>query len=261
MNRIPVEAFLHPGDLAAIQAVNSIPGLEKLIAFIVKNSVERYFEILYTSTYLKLTSKTSPRIFAMYQRACEKFGVEQPPDVFLQRSYLCETTLLGIESPKIVVSSSLLELLEERELEVFLSSDVAAVKAGHGLLELLLMTINTYGGTLPIPKEVAAYPLYQWKRQSYLTYDRARLLYSDDFDLTMRLIECGQAPREILDRMTIEDHLAKSEDFLKISGGAGASKTVQTMASVRPWNASRILELYNWKESGAYGSIKEGTYD
>lgn len=258
---IPAKAYLYPGDESAVQAVNSIPGLEKLTGFIAKNSVERYYDILFTSTFLKLTEKTSPKICGMYRRACEKFGVEQPPDIYLQRSYRCDTTLFGVENPKILVSSSLLELLDERELEVFLSSDIAAVKAGHGLMGLLLLTVSTYGGVLPIPKETVLYPLYQWKRQSYYTYDRARLLYSDDFDLTMRLIECGQAPEEIMEGMTQEDRLAQSEAFFSISGGAGASKTVQTMVAARPWNASRLLELFNWKESGAYGAVKEGNYD
>ena len=66
---IPVKSYLYPGDEAAIQTVNSIPGFEKLLAFISKNSVERYYDIVYTSTYLKLTEKTAPEIYAMYQRA------------------------------------------------------------------------------------------------------------------------------------------------------------------------------------------------
>lgn len=260
MDIIPTKAYLYPGDQAAIQVVSGIPGLEKLIAFISKNSMEKYFEILYTSTYLRLTEKTSPRIFAMYQQSCERFGVERMPEVFLQRSYQCDTVLLGVEQPKILVSSSLLELLNENELEIFLSSDIAAIKAGHGLMGLLLMTASTYGGVLPIPKETVLYPLYQWKKQSYYTHDRARLLYSDNFDLAVGLVECGQTPTEIASAMTLESRLEQCEEFLRINGGAGMSKTLQTINSARPWNASRILELYNWKESGAYGVIKEGNY-
>jgi len=259
MNVIPAKAYLHPGDEAAVQAVKSIPGLDKMVSFLAKNSVERYYDVLFTSSFLKLTEKTAPKIHSMYQRACGRFGLERMPEVYLQRSYECGTTLLGTERPKILVSSSLLELLPEKELETFLASDVAAIQAGHGLMGLLLMTINAYGGALPVPKSALSYPLYQWKRQSYYTHDRARLLYSDDFRLTLGLIECGQAPDEIMAGMTLEDRMEQCEEFLRIGGGAGVSKTVQTMASGRPWNASRVLELYNWKESGAYGMVREGT--
>lgn len=46
------------------------------------------------------------------------------------------------------------------------SSDIAAVRAGHGKIGLLLMVLNTFGSMLPIPRELLSYPLYQWKREA-----------------------------------------------------------------------------------------------
>ena len=195
----------------------------------------------------------------MYLRACRRFGVETPPDVFLHRSYDCDTFLFGMEKPKILLSSTLLEMLSPQELEVFLASDVAAIKAGHGMIGLLMMVVNTFGGVLPVPKSVFTYPLTQWKRQSYYTYDRARLLYCEDYDLTARLIGYGEAPEDVMNRTSLEDRMRQNEEFLQISGGAGAAKTLQTLAIQRPWNASRMVELYNWVESGAYQRTKEAT--
>ncbi len=254
---IPVKSYLYPGDEAAIQTVNSIPGFEKLLAFISKNSVERYYDIVYTSTYLKLTEKTAPEIHAMYQRACRRFGVEKMPDIYLHRSYDCSTFLFGMESPKIMISSSLLELLPPQELETFLASDVAAMKAGHGMIGLLLMVVNSFGGALPISSGLLTYPLYQWKRQSYYTYDRARLLFCGDFDLTARLIGCGEAPEDIMEQTPFEERMRQNAEFLQISGTAGAAKALQTLSTARPWNASRLTELYNWVESGTYQTVKE----
>lgn len=256
---IPIKSYLYPGDEAAVQTVNSISGLDKLLTFISKNSVERFYDVMFTSSYLKLTERTAPEIYQMYLRACRRFGVETPPEVFLHRSYDCDTFLFGMERPKILVSSSLLEMLPPRELEVFLASDVAAVKAGHGMIGLLMMVVNTFGGMLPVPKSVIAYPLIQWKRQSYYTYDRARLVYSGDYDLTAKLIGWGEAPEDVMDRTTLEDRMHQNEEFLQISGGAGAAKTLQTLSNARPWNASRMIELYNWVESGAYQRTKEET--
>ena len=254
---IPVKSYLYPGDEAAIQTVNSIPGFEKLLTFISKNSIERYYDIIYTSTYLKLTKKTAPEIYEMYQRACQSFGVEKMPDIYLHRSYDCSTFLFGIESPKIMISSSLLEMLSPQDLEVFLSADVAAIKAGHGMIGLLLMVVNSFGGALPVPASLFTYPLYQWKRQSYYTYDRARLLYCGDFDLTAKLIGYGEAPDDIMEKTTFEDRMRQNTEFLQLSGSAGAAKTLQTMFIARPWNASRLTELYNWVENGTYQTVKE----
>ena len=260
MPTIPVKAYLYPGDEAAIQAVNGIPGLEKVFSFISKNSVERYYDVIYTSTYLKLTEKTAPKIYQIYQRACRRFNVEKVPDVFLMRSYDCTSFVFGLDTPKILLSSSLLELLSPQELEIYLSSDIAAIKAGHGMIGLLLAVINSFGGILPIPKSVLTYPLYQWKRQSYYTYDRARLLYSGDYKLTMKLIKCGEAPRDIMEQTSLEELMRQNEAFAKINGGAGIAKALQTLATAQPWNANRMIELYNWVESGAYETIKEANH-
>lgn len=259
MSVIPVKSYLYPGDEAAIQTVNSIPGLDKLLTFISKNSVERFYDVTLTSSYLKLTEKTAPEIYQMYLRACRRFGVETPPDVFLHRSYSFDAFLFGVESPKILLSSSLLEMLSPQELEVFLASDAAAIKAGHGMIGLLLMAVNTFGNALPLPKSLLTYPLVQWKRQSYYTYDRARLLYCEDYDLTTKLIGYGEVPEDIMEHITLEDRMRQNEEFLQINGGAGAAKALQTLSIARPWNASRMIELYNWVESGAYQSMKEAT--
>lgn len=260
MPGIPVNSYLYPGDEAAVQAVNGIAGLDKVLAFISKNSVERFYDVMLTSSYLKLTERTAPEIHQMYLRACERFAVETVPEVFLHRSYDCDTVLFGVEKPKILVSTSLLELLQPRELEVYLASSVAAMKAGHGKIGLLMMVVNTFGGMLPVPKSLFTYPLIQWKRQSYYTCDRARLIYSGDFDLTAKLIGLGEAPADVTERTTLDDRMEQNREFLQLSGGVGAAKTVQTMVSGRPWNASRMIELYNWVESGAYQHVKEETH-
>lgn len=252
-----MKAYLYPGDEAAIKAVNSIPGMEKLLSFISKNSIERYYDMIFTSTYLKLTEKTAPKIDAMCKRACVYFGVERMPDIFLKRSYDCDLFLFGVDKPKLLVNSSMLEMLSEADLEVFLSSAMAAVRAGHGMINLLLMVMNTFGGALPVSQSVISYPIYQWKRQSYYTYDRARMLYSDDFDLTMKLIGYGEVPEDIMAQTTCEDRMRQNEEFLQLGGGAGAAKVLQTLYISKPWNASRMVELYNWVESGEYKIAKE----
>lgn len=61
-------------------------------------------------------------------------------------------------------------------------------------------------------------------------------MYSEDYDLVMKLIGYGEAPKEIMERTSLDERLKQSEDFLRISGTAGASKAVQTVMAGKPWN-------------------------
>ena len=75
--------------------------------------------------------------------------------------------------------------------------------------------------------------------------------------MTTKLINYGEVPDDIMEQTTLEDRMRQNEEFLQINGGAGAAKALQTLSIARPWNASRMTELYNWVESGTYQSMKE----
>ena len=117
MQLITQEAFLHPGDEAAIQAIRKIPGFEKILSFISKNSFEKAYDITWSSGYLQLTEENAPKIVKMYRRICEAFGFEQIPKLFLRRTYSVENVVVGMATPKILISSSALDNLREKALE------------------------------------------------------------------------------------------------------------------------------------------------
>lgn len=258
MRIIKPEDYLFPGDEASIEAVHKVPGLSKLLEFVSKNSVEKYYHIICSSSNIKLTSKTAPKIYRFYEEAAEAFGLDEMPDVYLQRGYQYETIVFGVESPTILVNTALLDDLPEELLKVFLAADIAGIKAGHGELNFLRIMCETFGNSLPIPKQLLTIPLMLWSKQKYYTYDRARMLYCNDFELTAKLIGYGEAPPEIMEKVTIDERLEQGREFLDIKGVQAISKTSLTLSESKPWNSLRVIELSNWVESGLYKNALEG---
>ena len=257
MQKITQDAFLHPGDEAAIQTIRKIPGFEKLLSFISKNSFEKTCDITWSSTYLQLTKENAPRVVEMYQKICDAFGLEQIPKLFLRRTYMIENVVIGMETPKILISSSALDNMNDNELETYLVADVAGLVAGHGIYNFIKMLIDQLAFLFPVPQSVLLLPMSNWAKQRYYTYDRARMLYSDDYETVMKLIDFGEAPRTVLDRIGIDERTEQAIAFDELTSSQNAIKTLIAVTKEKPWNTMRIAELYNWVESGMYTEIKE----
>lgn len=259
MKVINPENYLFPGDEAAMETINKVPQLQKVLSFISKNSTEKFYSIIFSSSYIKLTSKNAPKIYSFYEDAAEVFGLDKVPDLYLRRSYQYETNLLGIENPMIIINTALLENMPEEMLRVFLASDIAGIRVGHNKMNFLRILCETFGDSLPIPKQVLTVPLMMWSKQKYYTYDRARMLYSRDKNLVFKMIGYGEAPSEIMDRISLDERIEQSAEFLEIEGVQSLAKTILTVSEPKPWNSMRIAELNNWVESGMYRTGLEET--
>ena len=259
MSTIPVESYLYPEDKAALDRINKVPGIGKLMKFVSKNGIERFYDFMLFSSMLKITEKNAPKVYDIYRKICERFDVKKIPDIYVTRNYYIKTNVFGVETPKILISSTAFEEMSERELEVFLVSDIAGIKAGHGVMSMLQMVVNSYGGALPVPKALLAAPLYYWSKQRYYTYDRARMIYSDDYELVMKLIDYGNIPETApgMNARTIEERMVQSEEFRSMGGFSQVSRSAKTLDNDAPWNADRAVQLFNWVESGLYSKVKE----
>lgn len=250
-----VNDFMYPGDASAMNAVRAIPGFSKVIEFIAANSVEKFYRILYTSSNLKITSQNAPKLYKIYSEACEIFELDKMPDIFIERKYNYQTQVFGSDNPIIVLSTSLLENLPDEMLTYYLASDIAGIKAGHGIMNFVDTLFNNFGALIPVPRELYVYPLNQWKKQKYYSYDRARLLMSEDFDLTSKLIGIGETTDDILTATLLEDRLEQGKEFLDLSGNKAMAKNLLTISSGMSWNSSRLIDLFNWHEAGEYHRI------
>ena len=61
--RLNINDFQHPNDKRAVETVLHLPGFEKIMTFLSEHSIEKYMQIIYDASELKITKEMSPKIF------------------------------------------------------------------------------------------------------------------------------------------------------------------------------------------------------
>ena len=79
--RLNVAMFQHPADKRSVDAVVAVPGLNTLLDYISKNSLERIYSFENDSSRLRITDRVSPKMIGMLEDAAQMYGVSQIPKV------------------------------------------------------------------------------------------------------------------------------------------------------------------------------------
>ena len=263
---IDPKLFQHPADKAAADSIRKLPAFQKALEFISKNSVEKEMGIIYRSSLAQLTPMTAPKIFKMLEEAAEMFDVPVIPDVFLVRSYPMMVTLLGIEKPMIMISSQYLENISEHVLWGMIASEMAGIKNGFCEVKFVEWLCTTARGILP---NAIVEPLNlmfsTWHKYTEYSFDRAALIATGDFNVTMQMILAGEAPREVLEKMNFADpncdYMKQSREFFD-----NEDKEIQFLRNYQSifgrfsFYASRYLELFKFYQT-QYHDLMEDYLD
>ena len=260
--KLDVKEFQHPADKRAVDAVTAIPGFEKIVDFISKNSIERVYSFMNNSSRLKITDKMSPKMSAMISEAAEMFNSERIPDIYIERSYIMRIVLEGVKNPFVIFSTSILEQISDEMLWPVMVSEIAGIQAKHAVIKFIDSLLGFGGGLLPFGADIAlGYAISDWYRNKAYTYDRAILLASENFELTAKHILFGEASGDVLESLKLADpdssYLEQANEFLRRKGADGAVQKLNTVFSKNQWAASRYMELYNWYHTGNYHDIIE----
>lgn len=262
--RLNVVMFQHPADKRSVDAVVAVPGLNTLLDYISKNSLERVYSFENDSSRLRITDRVSPKIIGMLEDAAQMYGVSQIPKVYLERSYQYMVDLNGMSDPHIILGTEWLENVDDQILWATLSAQIAGIQAKHGTMEFLETILGLVGGLLPFGVDTALdLALKDWRRNRAYTVDRAVLLACEDFGVAAKAILEGEAPNSVLDRIGLDkpnnSYYLQAKEFVERNGLEGGLQKVQTVMNKGQWMASRYLELYNWYYSGEYFDVLEGS--
>lgn len=259
--RLRVADFQHPADKRAIDLVTAIPGFEKLVEFISKNSLERSIALTNNSSYLKVSPEMSPKLHEMIREAKEMYGIDKTPDIFLYREYAYAMMMGGIDNVHIFLPTTWLEVVEDDMLFAVLSAQVASIQAKKEIMFFLIkMYMDARALVPPGIDSALLLALRDWERNRIYTDDRAVLLASESFELAAKHILFG-APIDALNKLDLakpgNPYYQQAKEFLKQSGVSGVYQKGKTIQSASQWTASRYMELYNWYFSGEYHDVLE----
>jgi Zn-dependent protease with chaperone function len=260
------QAYEHPDDAAALDALQHTAGLDNLIRAINSWGFERLLRIQLTGSYLRVTPDNFPELWRLLTTARERLSLPLVPELYLKNDEEINAFTAGVEQPVIVVNSGTIDHLDEDELLFVIAHEVGHIKSGHVLYYQIAsylpvigsiigdLTFNI-GNLMGMGLQIA---LLHWKRTSELTADRAGLLACQDMETATRaMMKLAGLPRKYADKANPEDFIRQAKDFeaFDLSRLNKIAKYLSIYGSDHPWTVIRAKELLTWVDSGGYEQI------
>ena len=273
---ISSQAFKHPLDQQAEQALRSVPGFDLLAKSFSEYLYERPQQILLMGNDLKVGPRQYATLYSIYRQCLRDLDMSPEPNLYVSQNPLANAYSLGSEHPYIVFNTALLDLLDEEEIRVILAHELGHLKCDHSILIQMSFWVmgaaNFLGGiTLGLGKAITTglvYAFYEWRRKAELSADRAALLVTDDLNLVLRtLMKCAGGSQKYLHECNLEEFIRQGEayrqldqdnlnqiyKFLIYNGGNGSFLT-------HPFSVERVHYLQEWFNSESYRQIRRGNY-
>lgn len=256
--------FIHETDRAAMEALQAIPGFSQVMKAFLSSWSEKAMYIENMATHIRIDENQFPQYDAMLKKICQKMGIEKP-DLFLKLDVVPNAYTSGETKPFIVITSGLLNMMDEELLPTVLAHECGHIVCHH----VLYRTMGTWvlsGALALIPLgAIAIYPImsafHHWMRCSELSADRAAILCDGSADhliqMCMRFAGCD---KNIAYTMNQEAFMAQAKEYRKLVSDSKYNKTIESMRfsqATHPLNAVRALEGYEYSQSKSFAYAKE----
>lgn len=259
-------AYEHPADRGALVALRAIPGFDGVLRTISGAIGERSVRLLYLATSIRVSPRQYPELHTMISECATTLDLQPVPELYVQRDPVPHAMTVGLDKPIIVVSTGMLDLVDQDGLRFILGHEVGHVLSGHAVYRTMLiqlMNISASVQWLPIGAwgvRAMLVGLNEWYRKSELSGDRAGLLCGQDPRAALR-VHAALAGAQDPDEMDVAGFLDQADEY-ESRGDVRDSllKILQISSQTHPLAAQRATELQKWAAGPEYAEILAGTY-
>jgi hypothetical protein len=191
---------------------------------------------------------------------------KEAPELYVAANPFPNAITIGMDKAFIVISSGLVDLLDDEELRFVLGHEMGHVLSGHAVYQTMLqrlirlsavLTAIPLGG-LGVRAIMAA--LMEWSRKAELSADRAGLLATQDPAVAFR-VQMKTASGGHLEDLDPTSFFAQGAEY-DASGDLRDSlmKIMLIEAQSHPFAVVRATQLRRWVDSGQYTAVLAGDY-
>ncbi|MFE7132303.1 M48 family metallopeptidase [Streptomyces sp. NPDC057638] len=263
---ISSRAYEHPADRSALIALRKLSGFDTVFKSLSGLLPERSLRLLFLSDSVRVSDEQFAHLNSMLRDACYVLDLEKVPAMYVTQDPRPSAMCIGLDEPIIVVSTGLVELLDEEEMRAVVGHEVGHALSGHAVYRTVLLFLTNLAlkvawiplGNVAIMAIVTA--LREWFRKSELSADRAGLLVGQDPQASMRGL-MKIAGGNHLHEMNVDAFLKQAEEYEE-SGDLRDSvlKILNVLPRTHPFTTVRAAELKKWAESRDFQRIMDGHY-
>jgi Zn-dependent protease with chaperone function len=273
---ISSEAFRHPLDRQAEQALRSVPGFDLVARKFVEFLYERPQFVYLMGNSIQVGPRQYATIYGIFRECVRDLDIRPEPTLFVAQNPQVNSYALGQEHPYVVVNTGLLDLLSEAEIRTVLAHELGHIKCGHTILIQMGIWAMSAASmlselTLGLGNLVSSgliFAFYEWRRKAELSSDRAALLVTDNLDTVMQtMMKLSGGSAKYGHECNLNEFIHQSESyqeldqdalnqvykFLLYNGGNGSFLT-------HPFPVDRLRYLREWAVSEDYRQIRQGNY-
>ncbi len=260
----------HPYDRVALSALQKVPGLDIVIRKFIEFFPERVAYIQNVAQTVRVSPLQCPQLYAQLQEACAILDVREP-ELYIAQFPVPNAYTSGHDHPYIVITTGLLDLMNEDEVLAVIAHELGHIKSGHVLYKTMargisfLLTIIgdlTLGIGRLIGHSLEA-ALLEWDRKSEFTADRSSLVVVQDPQVMLSLMmKFAGGTLFQRNQMDANEFLKQANLYEEVDASIldRLYKGLLVAAVNHPLTIVRAKEIMNWSESKEYKSLLDGHY-
>ena len=260
----------HPYDRVALAALQKVPGLDIVIRKFIEFFPERVAYIQNVAQTIRVSPLQCPQLYAQLQEACAILDVREP-ELYVAQFPVPNAYTSGHDHPYIVVTTGLLDLMNEDEVLAVIAHELGHIKSGHVLyktmargMSFLLTIISdlTLGIGRLVGRSLEA-ALLEWDRKSEFTADRSSLVVVQDPQVMLSLMmKFAGGTLFQRNQMDANEFLKQANLYEEVDANIldRVYKGLLVTAVNHPLTIVRAKEIMNWSESKEYKDLLAGDY-
>ncbi|GAA0498395.1 MULTISPECIES: M48 family metallopeptidase [Streptomyces] len=263
---ISSRAYEHPADRSALVALRKLSGFDTVFKALSGLLPERSLRLMYLSDSVRVSDQQFTHLNDALRDACYILDLEKVPPMYVNQDPQPNAMCIGLDEPVIVLTTGLVELLDEEEMRAVIGHEVGHALSGHAVYRTILLFLTNLAlkvawiplGNVAIMAIVTG--LREWFRKSELSADRAGLLVGQDLQASMRGL-MKLAGGNHLHEMNVDSFLAQAEEYER--GGDlrdSVLKILNVLPRSHPFTTVRAAELKKWAASRDHQRIMDGHY-
>jgi Zn-dependent protease with chaperone function len=254
------EDFQHPSDVAATEALKNVPGLDTVLKKILEYGLERVFYLDNIASNVRVTDKMFPRLYRSLQWGTKILDLEEP-ELYVTVDPVPNAYTYGHTRPFIVMTSGLVDMLDDEERFFVVAHELGHIKCGHVLYTLMARNIAVLVALIgqatlglgALLGQGLVFALLEWQRKAELSADRAGLLCTQDIDpCTRTFMKLAGGAKSLFDEMDRDEFLRQIQLYEDAdrSGLNKVYKFLMTVNRTHPFAVLRAKELHEWYAVG-----------
>ena len=245
--------FIHESDSKALNALKSVPGFDQLIRAFMKVYSERTMKILNMSSKVRLSEEQCPRIYNLLTPICEKFGIPVP-ELYLELDRNPNAYTSGDEAVFITVTTGLLELMSDDEIQAVLAHECGHIICHHVLYhtmgQIVLNGAANLLGLGALVNTALSTAFAYWMRCSEFSADRASAVFCEGPDRVVDvMLRLAGGSQEVAEEINSELFMQQAVEYAGYVGDSKWNKILEYLALMNadhPFLAVRAASIKEW---------------